>query len=93
MRESRKKDQFWANLVKELRLSNRLSQRQLSEQADVPRNTLRRIETGKTVPDVVALERILDVMGYDLDAILRKAIPNLYTDDQQAKVDGTPTKE
>lgn len=80
MREPRRKDQFWANLVKELRLSSGLSQRQLSEKSDVPRNTLRRIESGKTVPDVVALERILDVMGYDLDAIMRDALPTLYND-------------
>lgn len=80
MRKPREKDQFWANLVKELRLHSGLSQRQLSEASGVPRNTLRRIETAKTVPDVVALESILDVMGYDLDAILRKPPPTLYTD-------------
>lgn len=78
MRSPRKKDTFWAILVKELRLANGLSQRQLSESSNVPRNTLRRIETGKTVPDVVALERILDVMGYDLDAIQRQT-PSSFT--------------
>ncbi|MDB5663549.1 helix-turn-helix transcriptional regulator [Cypionkella sp.] len=60
---------FWPELIRTLRIESRLSQRQLSEKANVPRNTLRAIECGETSPQVHSLERILAVLGHDLDVM------------------------
>ena len=37
---------FWGNLIRELRVKKKLSQRRLARSADVNRSTLRAIEAG-----------------------------------------------
>ena len=65
---------FWGGLVTVLRVENGMSQRSLCVNADVPRSTLRSIEKGESVPDVLTLERILQVFDYELDVFSQKAL-------------------
>lgn len=62
------KDAFWGQLVRDLRTEQGMSQRQLAEEANVHRATLRRMENGATDGHVCDLERLLAVLGYELDA-------------------------
>ena len=60
---------FWGRLIYDLRKEMGLSQRQLAEQAQVNRSTLRRVEEGKAHGDVVMLEKLLGVLGYELEVL------------------------
>jgi len=60
---------FWGQLIQELRREKGLSQRRLSEAAAVNRSTLRRIEEGKARVGIDVIERLLEFMGYELEAI------------------------
>lgn len=66
-REERLK--FWGTLVKELRLSRKISQRKLARQTGVARNTIRKIEEGESDPSVYTMERILEQLGHELEAL------------------------
>ena len=59
----------WGSLIKALRVERGYTQRTLSTQAKVNRNTLRRIEGGETKGEVEVLERILRHLGYELEAL------------------------
>ena len=60
---------FWGNLIRELRVKKKLSQRRLARSADVNRSTLRAIEAGNTTGDIVTIERLLEALGYELEAL------------------------
>lgn len=60
---------FWGSLVFKLREEQQISQRTLSALAHVNRATLRRMETGETHGEVDVLERLLDCLGYELEAL------------------------
>ena len=62
-------ENFWGGLVRELREKEGTSQRQLADKAAVNRSTLRSIEAGLTTGDIVTIERLLDALGYELDAL------------------------
>jgi transcriptional regulator with XRE-family HTH domain len=64
-------DNFWGNLIKSLREEQNVSQRVLAEGASINRATLRRIEKGRTPGDIDMIERVLDYLGYDLEALQR----------------------
>jgi transcriptional regulator with XRE-family HTH domain len=66
---TRARENFWGGLIKELREKQEMSQRHLAEEAKVNRSTLRSIESGETTGDILILERLLQVLGYELDAI------------------------
>jgi len=60
---------FWCYLVTSLRNESGFSQRQVATLTGIPRNTLRKIESGESSPHVHNLERILAVYGLELDAL------------------------
>lgn len=60
---------FWGELIRRLRIEQGVSQRVLADRAQVNRNTLRRIEAGKTSAEIDTMERILDYLGYELEAM------------------------
>jgi Predicted transcriptional regulator with C-terminal CBS domains len=60
---------FWGELIRSLREEKGISQRVLAERARVNRSTLRRIEAGKTSGDIATMERVLDFLGYELEAL------------------------
>lgn len=62
----------WAKLLKDLRVECGVSQRRLAADARINRSTLSRIETGEAEAGVVDMERILDVLGYELDVMPRR---------------------
>lgn len=64
---------FWGKLVLSLRCEQKVSQRQLSAGAKVNRSTLRRIEEGSG-GDIETIERLLDYLGYELDAMSRDSV-------------------
>jgi DNA-binding XRE family transcriptional regulator len=63
---------FWGKLVKELRAEFRMSQRELARHARVNRSTLRRLEDGIAGCNINIVERLLNTLGYDLDALPRE---------------------
>ena len=65
----RKHGTFWPDLVRTLRRDRGMSQRALSDLARVPRNTLRKIEDGDAVASVHTMERILAVLGHELEVM------------------------
>ena len=64
----------WAILVRELMQEQGISERRLALTADVNRTTLRRWLQGQParIP-IDAVERILEHMGYELEALRRAA--------------------
>jgi transcriptional regulator with XRE-family HTH domain len=60
---------FWGNLIRSLREEQRISQRTLAFAAKVNRSTLRRIESGQTSGDIRIIERLLNCLGYELEAL------------------------
>lgn len=65
-------EHFWGNLIRELREKSGLSQRQLAEDTGVNRSTLRSIEAGQSDGDILIIERLLDALGHDLEALDRQ---------------------
>ncbi|WP_320199886.1 helix-turn-helix domain-containing protein [Agrobacterium sp. rho-13.3] len=59
----------FAKLVREIMIENGLSQRGVTAAADVNRSTFRRFLEGGNTIDMDKLERILAVMGYELDIV------------------------
>lgn len=65
------RENFWGTLIKSLRDEQGISQRVLAHGANINRATLRRIEKGRTPGDIDMIERVLDYLGYDLEAMQR----------------------
>lgn len=63
---------FWCGLIKDLRAEQRMSQQELATRANVNRTTLRRIEEGKTSPNMEIFERLLSALGHDLAVYSRR---------------------
>lgn len=61
----------WGAIIREIRESQGLSQRELCARTGICRNALRRLETGGDFFSIESLEKLLDFLGYDLDAIPR----------------------
>lgn len=82
---------FWGALIIKLREEQQLSQRSLSVLANVNRATLRRMETGAALGEVVYLERLLNTLGYELDAFQSdnrpRELPDAYrTPERRSKL-------
>lgn len=55
------------NLLRALRRARQLSQRELADEANLPRSTIDRIESGQTSrPSLWVIERIVESVGYSL---------------------------
>lgn len=59
---------FWGDLVRQLREEQGISQRLLATGAKVNRSTLRRIEEGTARGDIDIVEKLLNYLGYELEA-------------------------
>ena len=59
---------FWGDLVRKLRMENRIAQRTLATGVGMSRSTIRNIEDGKN-RDIVRIEAVLVYFGYDLEAL------------------------
>ena len=60
---------FWGSLITKLRKEKGVPQRRLAKLADINRNSLSFIESGKQPPTIYVVERLLGCLGYELDAI------------------------
>jgi transcriptional regulator with XRE-family HTH domain len=65
---------FWGRLITDIRDEQRISQRKLSVKADVNRSTLRRIEDGTARGEIDVIEHLLNVLGYELEALRHEAV-------------------
>lgn len=65
---------FWGGLIAQLREEQKISQRTLAARAKVHRATLRRIEDGSTSSDIDTMERLLNYLGYELEALERTSM-------------------
>ena len=61
-------------MVREARRRANLTQRQLSEKAGIPQETIARIERGCVDPRVGTLDRLLEACGYGLESMPRLGI-------------------
>jgi ribosome-binding protein aMBF1 (putative translation factor) len=57
----------WGELVRDIREEQGLSQRELSSLAGVNRNALRRLEKDESPGAIDVLERLVHILGYELD--------------------------
>lgn len=55
-----------AAFIADERRKNDISMNELSKRAGVPYSTLAQIEKGRTIPQIVTAEKILDALGYEL---------------------------
>lgn len=68
------KGNFWGNLILQLRTEQNISQRQLAAGAKVNRSTLRRIEEGRARGDIEIMEKLLNYLGYELEAMTQASL-------------------
>ncbi len=61
-------------LIRSLRIKNKLTQKQLAEQINVSDKTVSKWETGKGCPDISLLTELAEVFQVDLQAILKGEI-------------------
>lgn len=64
-------DNFWGALIRSLREEQGVSQRALAINSKVSRTALRRLESGVSSASVNDVERLLETLGYELDALKR----------------------
>lgn len=77
----------WGKLIKSLRTEQGVTQRQLAAGAKVNRSTLRRIEDNEADGDIRIMERLLDYLHYDLEAMHRDGVKARVKLHKQASVD------
>jgi len=65
---------FWGRLIRNLRDEQKISQRQLAAKAKVNRSTLRRIEDNEARGDIDIIERLLNFLGYELEAMAKESV-------------------
>ena len=65
---------FWGCLLRDLRSDQRVTQRSLSAQTGVNRATIRRIELGLISPELRVIERLLNHLGYEIEALERSSV-------------------
>lgn len=64
--------QDWPFVLKDLRKQSGLSERDAAVKAGIARSTLRKLEAGGHEIVVSKLEKVLDIYGYDLEAVYRQ---------------------
>lgn len=62
---------FWGAEVRRIRREQRMSQRRLARLAGVDRSCLLRFENGESRGNIDLIERLLGVLGYELDMMWR----------------------
>ena len=62
---------FWGREIARIRHDQRMSQRRLARLAGVDRSCLLRFENGESRGNIDLLERLLAVLGYELDMMWR----------------------
>lgn len=67
----------WGAMILTIRKEQGLSQRQLASGARVNRTTLRRLEEGSVRGDVDMVERLLNYLGYEMEAMLSETVARL----------------
>lgn len=68
-----------AALVKEKRLQLNYTQEQLSEMVDMNRAMISRLEQEKYLPTIPQLERIADVLKFDITELFQENKPTVFT--------------
>ena len=59
--------------IKSQRLKRGLSQEELAEKCDISRNSVSLIETGKINPTIIRIIDIANVLGTDVDTLIKDA--------------------
>lgn len=68
------------NIFKQLRLSNGLTQAEISSKLGISRSTIGMYETGAREPDFKTLEKIADFFNVDIDYLLGRNHKNISTE-------------
>src|ERR1035437_7022742 len=71
-------ENFWGKLIRQLRLEQKVSQRELCRKCNIQSRTLRKYEEGKSTPYIDIIERILEALAYELEALNRDSIKERY---------------
>jgi transcriptional regulator with XRE-family HTH domain len=77
------KANFWGRQILDLRRQQGISERRLAAAARVPRDTLRRIQAGKSECAIETIERLVDCLGYELEALpkqtsIKRPLADIY---------------
>ena len=59
--------------IKSERLRRGISQEELAEKCDISRNSISLIETGKINPTIIRVVDIADVLGVDIESLVKDA--------------------
>lgn len=65
-----RRQRVWGRIIRDIREERGISQRALAQLAGINRSSLRRIEHGVTGGQIDLIERMLSVLGYELEAHL-----------------------
>jgi len=76
---------FWGDLIRTLRLEQRISQRELCRRCQIQSRTLRKYEEGRALPYIDVIERILGVLGFELEALSKASIEVRYRREEMAR--------
>lgn len=66
-------------IVKQLRKKRALTQEQLSEETGMNRQMIGRLEKGKYMPSITQLEKLAEVLGFDITDLYVENEPMVYT--------------
>ncbi len=59
-------DTNFAKVLKKIRLNHQLTQKQLAQKLSVNKNTIYFWEKGRCLPDLISLQKLTKVFGYDI---------------------------
>ena len=71
-------DNFWGSLIRLLREEQRISRANLCLRCGIQPRTLRKYEEGRALPYIDVIERILNELGYVLEALSNESITERY---------------
>lgn len=66
----------FSEILKDIRLSAKLTQEQFANSINVNRGTISQIEGGRANPTIEMLEKIINIYGIDANTFFKKDIPN-----------------
>lgn len=87
----RSSERFWGDLIRAIRVEQRMSMRRLCMMGRINMRTLRHLEGGDAYAYIGLVEKILDILGYELDAFPKGQIRSREQPPAPSPVDGALT--
>lgn len=74
-----------SNNIVFLRNYKNISQRKMAQDLGIGRSSLRKWETGDSIPDIFDIARLLEYFDVETDDLIYKDIEEMYNDEEQIK--------